>query len=424
MIEGTNASTSVFPEYENCGTTSMPLQKGQSAVDYVLDDLERRRENVLSGGINCVPWPFPRFRVEIPGIEPEQYIVVTAGPKVAKTQWASFTFIYNTLDYAFEHPEQLSVHIIYVAMEESVPRILQRYMSHLLWKFDGERYSPQDLRSVSAEYPLPEEAMQKLKSPKYQERLRFFEKCVQFETEDTNPTGILRVCEEYAKSVGVYRTKKIKSRGNVDREVEVFDSYEEKDPKHLKMLLIDHASLTDLERGMNTKQTIDKLSEYCVKYIRNRYKYNIIWIQQQAMESEGLDAIKNKRMEPTVATLGDTKYSARDANLVLSLFDPSMFGLPSYMGYKINDVDGSGLHGYARFMKVLRGRDGEVGGICPMYFDGATCTFEELPPPDDINAVTQYYNRVKNNKSYRQQRKLQTLTSTVLFFIRKVFKKR
>ena len=424
MITGTNESKSIFlePPFQYVPVAPLDISGSDNLISAVLGDLKARRDNVVNGGINCIPWPFPRFRIEIPGIEQEQYVVITASEKCGKSQFCSFVYLYHVLDYAFEHRDQCSVHIIYFALEESIQRIIHRYMSYLLWKFDGERIPPTDLRSTSADYPLPEEILDKLNSDKYQERLKFFEENVQFETEDTNPTGILRVCEDYAKSVGTYKSHKKKSRGNIDKDVEVFDSYVQNDKNHYKICIIDHGGLIDLERGMTLKQSMDKMSEYIVKYLRNRYKFTIAWVQQQAMEAEGLEAIKQKRMTPTVATLGDTKYTARDANLVISLFDPSRFGLSSWLEYAIDGPDHNGLQNFARFMKVERGRDGEQGGVCPLFFDGAVCNFEELPTPDNVNAVAQYYARVKNNKSYRQQRKKQMLTSTVLLILRKIFK--
>ncbi|MBR6347456.1 MAG: hypothetical protein IKR80_00725, partial [Spirochaetales bacterium] len=112
---------------------------------------------------------------------------------------------------------------------------------------------------------------------------------------------------------------------------------------------------------------------------------------------------------PAVATLGDTKYTARDANYVLGLFDPSFFGLPNWLGYKIQDTDGLGLRNYGRFLYIIRGRDGEQGGVCPLFFDGAVSEFEELPKPDDINALTKIYNRINSLKSYKQKKKLSSL---------------
>lgn len=418
MIEGFNSTLGLTEEEFQEYATEL---KDLSSTSEVINRLEERRQNVLHGGTNCIPLPFPRFRNEVPGIEQGQYIVVTANQKVGKTNCTDYLYVFNALDYAFDHPDRCSVHIIYFALEESVQKVIERYMSHLLYQLDGIRLSPTDLRSTSFDYPVPEEALEKLKSEPYQERLRFFEQCVQFETEDTNPTGILRVCERYAKSVGTYNSHKIESKGNSFKEVEVFDSYVPNDPNHYKIVIIDHIGLVDREQGFRTKDAVDKMSEYFVKYLRNRYQFTCVAIQQQASESEGLEAIKQKKMLPTAATLGDSKYTARDADLVLGLFDPSKFGLPTWLGYKIQDADGTGLKNYARFLYVIANRNGEMGGVCPLFFDGAVCNFEELPKPDDINNLASYYAKAQNLKSYRQQRKLSSLT--LLMLIKKLFKK-
>lgn len=420
MIEGAQDTSNILEDvgiYSKSGTDI----KGKATVFSVLQNLEERRTKAITGGINCIPLPFQRFRSEIPGIEQSQYIVITANQKTGKSQLADFLYVFTLLDYAFLHPSQCSVHIIYFSLEETVQRIMERYMSYLLFMLDGIRMAPTDLRSTSSANPVPEEILNKLNSPRYQERLAFFEQCVQFETEDTNPTGILRVCEAYAKSVGEYKSHKIASRGNAFKEVDVFDSYTPYDENHYKVCIIDHIGLVDKEQGFRTKDAVDKMSEYCVKYLRNRYGFTCVAIQQQASESEGLEAMKQKRTVPTAATLSDSKYTARDANLVLGLFDPSKFGQSSWLGYKIQDVDNTGLRNYARFMYVLANRDGEMGGICPLFFDGAVCTFEELPRPDDIAAITQYYLKAQNIKNSRQTKAVSALA--LWNFIKRIIKK-
>lgn len=417
MIEGTNSSKisltlEEFNEYAK-GLNSL------SSTDEVIDNLRKRRENVLSGGVNCIPLPFKRFRNELPGIEQGQYVVVSANQKTGKSCYADFVYVFRALDYAFENSTKCSIHILYFSLEEATQKIVERYMCYLLYHLDGIRISPTDLRSTSSDYPVPEEILEKLNSEPYQERLRFFEECVQFETEDTNPTGILRVCEAYAKKVGKYTSHKIPSKGNSFKEVEVFDSYVDNDPNHYKIVIIDHIGLVDREQGFRTKDAIDKMSEYFVKYLRNRFHYTCVAIQQQASDTEGLDAIKQKKMTPSSAGLADSKYTARDADLVLGLFDPSRFGLPTWLGYKIQDADGTGLRNYGRFLYVLANRNGEMGGICPLFFDGAVCDFEELPKPDNINELTKFYNKAQNIRSYRQQKKLSSLA--LFSFIKKLF---
>lgn len=413
MIEGYNPSSSYFEEYDfddfvSCGS----VLSGPQTINSVIDNLEERRMNALNGGTNCIPLPFVRFRSEIPGIEQGQYVVVSAVQKTCKTQLANYLYLFHTLDYAFKHPKQCSVHIIYFALEESVQKIIERYMSHLLWKLDGKRVTPTDLRSTSD--ALSGEVLDLLKSDRYQERLHFFEENVQFETEDTNPTGILRVCERYARSVGVYKSHKMTSKGLSGKEVEVFDSYTPNDPNHYKIVIIDHIGLVDKEQGFKTKDAVDKMSEYFVKYLRNRYGFTCVAIQQQASESEGLEAMKQKRMVPSVATLGDSKYTGRDADLVLGLFDPSKYGLamwPPPSGYRIADnMEGPGLGNHSRFMYVLANRNGEMGGICPLFFDGAVCDFEELPKPDNHELIKRFYEKANNLKAYKRSRKLALFT--------------
>ena len=421
MISGTN-STGIGMTDEEFAVSDVGISDA-SSIEEVLNNLEVRRQNVLAGGVNCIPLPFERFRSEIPGIEQGQYVVVTASQKTGKTNLSDYLYVFHVLDYAFEHQDQCSAHIIYFALEESVQKIIERYMCYLLYKLDNERVAPTDLRSTSSDFPISEDILSLLHDPRYKERLDFFEKCVQFETEDTNPTGILRVCESYAKSVGEYKSHKIESRGNSFKEVEVFDSYVQNDPNHYKIVVIDHIGLVDREQGFKTKDAVDKMSEYCVKYLRNRYNFTCVAIQQQASEVEGLEAIKQKKMVPSAAGLSDSKYTSRDADLVIGLFDPSKFGLPNWLGYKIQDADGSGLRNYARFLYVIANRNGEMGGCCPLFFDGAVCHFEELPKSDDINAVSSYYVKAQSLKSYRQTRKFSQLSAAVLSLFIKRWKK-
>ena len=388
--------------------------RGPSTISGVLENLESRRNNAVNGGVNCIPLPFDRFRGDIPGIEQGQYVVVTANQKVGKSNISNYLYMYHVLDYCFNNPDKCSCHIIYFALEESISKIIERYMSHLLYQLDGWRISPADLRSTSVDSPVPEEVLNLLQTKPYKDRLEFFEKCVEFNTEDTNPTGILRVCEAYAKSVGKYKSHKMSSKSGNGNEVEVFDSYEQNDPNHYKIVIIDHIGLVDKEQGFNTKAAIDKTSEYFVKYLRNRYNYTCVAIQQQASEMEGLEAIKAKKMIPTASGGGDSKYTFRDCDLALGLFDPSKFGLQSWLGYKIQDpTDGEGLKNYGRFLYVIANRNGEMGGVCPLFFDGAICNFEELPLPNDPN-VGKYYFKASKLKSFKQQKKIQNLKALSL----------
>lgn len=48
----------------------------------VYDGLIEKRDRILSGMINCIPWGLPRFENQLPGIERGRYYLITANSKV------------------------------------------------------------------------------------------------------------------------------------------------------------------------------------------------------------------------------------------------------------------------------------------------------------------------------------------------------
>lgn len=58
---------------------------GTSYYQKVIDDIKNNRRRRLEGKLNCIPWEsFPKLSSKIPGIEQEQYVIVTANSKVEK----------------------------------------------------------------------------------------------------------------------------------------------------------------------------------------------------------------------------------------------------------------------------------------------------------------------------------------------------
>ena len=49
--------------------------------DRVFKQIVERRERILNGKINCIPWGLPRFEFENPGIEKGKYYLFTANSK-------------------------------------------------------------------------------------------------------------------------------------------------------------------------------------------------------------------------------------------------------------------------------------------------------------------------------------------------------
>lgn len=378
----------------------------------IMSQLENKRDRIINGGINCIPSPFKRFSDDWCGIEQDTQYCITSFTKGGKSMFTSFAFIYQLITFSYFSKQDVSFKIIYFPLEETKERITQRFMSWLLFKFTkGQiRVSPKELRSTTK--PVAKEVLERLKQFDIQDILDFFEKHVIFPSEAPNPTGIYKFCKQYAENHGTVhkRIVKMKDEFGVLKDTEIFDSYEQDNPDEYRLIVIDTINLIDTERGMTLKQSMDKLSEYCAKYLRNRYHYSPVIIQQQAFESEGNEAFKLGRIRPSVAGLGDSKYIARDSNLVLGLFSPFRFGITDYFGYDITV-----LKDRIRFLEICVNRDGQMGGILPLWFDGAVCDFKELPKPDDKVAMSKIYNYCKQ----LDQKQQQVITTKTALFLNK-----
>lgn len=376
---------------------SIVKKLAMSLTDRILETLDNRRKRILEGDINCIPSPFRRLSNSFPGIEQDKYYLVSGSTKAAKTQITNYLFVYTPILYAYEHPEQLRVKIFYFPLEETPENITLRFMSYLLYTLSGKqiRISPMDLKSTNADKILDEEILNILKSDEYQKILKFYEDNVLFMSA-RNPTGIYKTIKDYADKNGIIHRKKVKitnkETGNTE-EVEAFDYYEPADKKEYVIVITDHVSLLNQEKGMNLRETINKYSEYMM-IIRNNYHYIPVSVQQQSTETTNLEAFKSNKIRPTMAGLSDSKYTAKDCSVMFGITNPFAFELPEYLGYDI-----SKLKSHARFLEIVLNREGESNDIAPLYFDGATNYFAELPPSKDSVSMQKVYDLIAKLKS-------------------------
>lgn len=365
-------------------------------VQRSLNGIREKRQRILDGGVNCIPSAFNRFRSDFVGIQQKKYYLVTAHQKGAKTQFTSYVFIYQPLMYAYQNPDKIHLKIFYFPLEETKERIIIRFMSYLLYmKTDGEIHiSPEDLESTNEEKPLSKDIIDILATEEYQSVLRFFEEHVEF-CDASNPTGMYKRLSEYAETHGRVHKKDIVVRDKItgqEKVKSVFDYYEPDDPLEYVEIIWDHISLTTPEQGMDLRNTINNLSAKFVT-LRNNFGYIPVVVQQQSTETQSLDAYKANKIRPTVSGLADSKYTARDCNMMLGLTNPYAFHKPDEEGYDITR-----LRDNFRVLEVVVNRDGRSNGSIGLYFDGAVNEFKELPPAQDERKMSAIYTWVEQRR--------------------------
>lgn len=384
----------------------------------VMSYLEERRQRAVNGLYNCIPLPFKRFRTLVPGIEQGRYIIVTASQKIGKTKFCDFMFVYETLFFLMEHPE-VKVKILYFCLEESARKKIIELQCHLLYRLNNIHISPTELESTDKDHPVSEEVLNLLRTKEYQDYIRKYEELVEFITEDKNPTGIKKRCWDYALEHGKLNKKTIRVKDSFGMEIdkEIIDPvnpYTPDDPELYKIVIIDNASNISTEKGMNLMDSIEKVSKDAIT-LRNQFNYTVVLVQHQAQSKEGDESFKLNRIKPSSDGLADSKKTTRDVDMVIGLYSPFKYGIPTYEGYDITK-----FRNHIRFMEIIEDRHyGANGNICPLYFDGAVSYFFELPKADNAAEMTKVYNFIDKNKLKKNFITLISFSNIVNLFKRK-----
>lgn len=359
-----------------------------SLIERVLENAKERREKILSGKVNCIPSPFKTFRYDFPGVELGTYYLVSGGAKSSKSKITNFLFLFNSILYAYHHPELVRLKVFYALLEEKAENITGKFICYLLYILSDKkiRIDIKTFKSVDEGRVLSSDILELLGTLEYQSILKFFEEHVVF-IPDRNPTGVYHTLEKYAEANGTIHRKRVEGY-----EKEIFDYYEPNDPDEYVLCIIDHISLISCERSMDLRNSIKKLSEY-LKIVRNKYNYIPVVVQQQNSESLSLEAFKANKIRPTQKGLADSQDPGKDCDVMLGITSPFSWELKEYLKYDITK-----LRGYCKFLEIVLGRDGESNAILGMYFDGATGFYAPLPKYDNIPELNKVYQLIQKNQ--------------------------
>lgn len=345
-----------------------------SLYDDIVADIKNRRQRIIEGKSNCLPFPYPRFRSYFQGLERAQFIIVTGNQKTAKSKWANYTFLYEPFFNMLENPDSHRIKGFIFTLEISKKAMMYEFFSHLLFRLsEGSlRYGPKDLKSLDEKHLLPQKVLDVIENDEFKKTVEKWLECVEYIDDVKNPTGINKYLREWSLRHGHFETWKD------DSGTERIGKYIPDDPELYKIVVLDNAANLTQESGMNEMENISKMSKYCIT-LRDQLEFSLILVQHQAQSQESLENFKYNKVEPSSAGLGDSKKTSRDANMIFGIYSPYKHDKPDHKGYNITR-----LKNYGRFVKVLEDRDGDSAGhIVPLLFDGAVTIFDEMPKPDD-----------------------------------------
>lgn len=302
-----------------------------------------------------IPLLHKKLTYFIPNIQQKTYYLVGALPKVGKTSFVDEVFLYSSLSDSFKNKDnpKYVLHVDYLTLEIDLESKLVNFASWLLYKQYNVQLSFNELMGYGG-FKISDDDFSKLKQ--FNDVYTHLNSVVTFHTDNDYSS-----LDDFYKAV-IEKNKQIhKNKGNL--------------PVY-HLLIVDHIGLT------GDKSTIDSMSQYCAKVLRNVYSISPIIVQQFSFESESTERRKGNEMSilPTSRDFGDSKYTTRDANIVMGLTNPYYFGLSTFKGYDIVELDNN-----YRCLTIIVNRNG--GGFANLhyFFNGKTKTFIELPKPSEVD---------------------------------------
>ena len=362
--------------------------------------IKENRKRKLEGGFNSIPFGLKRLGQHVPGVQKPNYVIVTANSGIGKTKVAKNLFVFRPYDFLKKNLSSgIKLDVLYFLLEEPDESFMQSYICYKLWKQYGQRISIKELKSMlKPEDPtavIDEATVRRVDAmlPELEE----FEKTVHLIRGVDKPYAIYKYVTDWIEgnNIGdwVLGPKRIWSPAEkkivtkIERDRWVYDHDD-----HYVLVVIDHISLIQPEKGQDLWEAIRVLSSRYLVNLRNIYGCSILVLQQQAAEKEKQQytfkgASIESKLEPSLDGLGNCKETQRDADEVYGIFAPDRYEIADHRGYDI-----SRLRDNYRSFSILKSRDAEPNLRLGLFFDGATNYIGELPPAKEM--ITADYEKV------------------------------
>lgn len=339
--------------------------------------------NGLLGLNSGIPHGFDRLQEFIPDIQRSTYYLIGGESGTGKSAFAYNTFVFNPINHylGLRDKNDLKVDIWLYSFEIPIRDVLIKAVCRQLYLkynilLDVNYVLSRGKHRISDEYYqlVCREA----------DELQEIEDHIHIKDIPTNPTGIWKDMISFHQSTG----SGIPASGDLTNV-----NYKPSHSNHYVIVIIDHVALALKERGYNTKEVIDKLSEYLV-ILRNKLGITPVVVQQLNRSLSSTDRFKQDRVDPQLSDFKDTGNTIQDSNVCLALFAPNRYEIPEYRGYDITS-----LKDRFRSLSLLKNRDGEADKRVGLGFVGECGYFKEMPKVTDMN-LSEYQNWMSIKKSY------------------------
>lgn len=317
------------------------------------------------------------------GTHKGRFYLIGADSGVGKTTMADFMFVMNAFESA--KLQQKKLYIFYYSFEISLDEKKARWVSYYIFIKHGKSIPADYIQGRIAGLMVIEDDMKLIREAYlYVEELLT---CMVVVEDPIHPTKIFHdIIDHHFAKIGTVLRRSAhdpKKRG-------VIYGWQPNPGEEgsMTMMMIDHWALLMNEQGFDTKQTMDLMSKYFVT-LRNLFGIIGVGIQQFNTDITSLYRMNKKgdgMITPQRIDFGDSRYTFRDANVVLGLIKPAIYDIPSYYKYDIKKLGPNFIA-----MHLMKNRHGISQRMLPIFLNGMAGVAEDLPLAPTIDLAMQPY---------------------------------
>jgi hypothetical protein len=340
-------------------------------------DLKTRIKEGIDGQYSGLENGFERLNDVIFGMQRRCYTLLGGQSGTYKTTLVDY-ILFNAMEDAKK--KGIKLNVFYYSFE--IDRITKQcnWLSQIIFKRYNVIVPPEKIKGLGGNKLGIDEVHYLYESVDYVEEL--FSQ-INFRFQTTNPTGIYNELWAFGASQGEF-IKEPYSYVNAEG-VKVngqrIAGYKPNDPHAYTIVIMDHMALMKKERGFQTKELIDKYSEYCIE-LKNMFGFSFINIQQfnQGLSSVDRAKFKGIDLSPQQSDFKDSTNPYQDADVVLGTMCPYKLDMNSCLGYDIKKLKDKMI-----MLKVIKNRLSKDNVAIGLYANPSAGAFAELPPVNSIN---------------------------------------
>jgi hypothetical protein len=350
------------------------------------EQLRQEVANGLEGRNAGIPMGFQRLNRYI-GIRKSTYFLVGGNTGSGKTSFIDDAFVLNPFDWYITHKGlKPKLRIIYRSMERSKTYKLAKWVGRKIFLDHGIIIPVSKLLGWTDRMTKDEHDLFLM----YEDYMNQIPDVITIIDGPENPVGISKELEAHALK-----------HGRIEQVDEYNKRYFPHNEDEITIVVIDHISLIKTTKDQPTKkESIDKMSDK-LRYARDFYGYVPVVVQQFNRSISNPMRIKNGDVEPQLEDFADSSQTQNDADVVLTLFDPTRYKVPDPSGYDLGKLKDEYGAKYSRNMRIAKNSYGEDDVRIGLGFLGQIGMFKELPKKKDITEAD-YQSIV--NKSYFLQK--------------------